>query len=189
MTCINDTPFLRIYKRSMRNVKYHKILVTHDGSECASAILPHVKSLSSFLKSKILLLRVIDPYVWGVDVSGVPDIGLFASAVTPLSVTQLANETKKAAKKELEEVKKELENMGVRKIEARVIDGYAPEIIQYIIKKEKIDLIMMATHGRTGLKKVLIGSVTEQIIHSATCPVYTVKPSRARLRKGVKNNE
>ena len=168
----------------MRNIKYHKILVTHDGSECASAILPHVKSLSSVLKSNILLLRVIDPYVWGVDVSGVPDIGLFASAVTPLSVRQLANETKKAAKKELEEVKKELENMGVRKIETRVVEGYAPEVIQYIVKKEKIDLVMMSTHGRTGLKKVLIGSVTEQIIHSSTCPVYTVKPFKVRAKKG-----
>jgi nucleotide-binding universal stress UspA family protein len=47
-------------------------------------------------------------------------------------------------------------------------------------EKEAMDLIVMSTHGRTGLAHVLMGSVTEQVVRNAVCPVFSVHPPRSR---------
>jgi universal stress protein A len=47
-------------------------------------------------------------------------------------------------------------------------------------EKEASDLIVMSTHGRTGLAHVLMGSVTEQVVRNAACPVFSVHPAKAR---------
>ena len=49
------------------------------------------------------------------------------------------------------------------------------EIIRYA-RKQEIDLIVLATHGRTGLTHVLLGSVAENVVRTAPCPVLTVRP-------------
>jgi universal stress protein A len=49
------------------------------------------------------------------------------------------------------------------------------EIVRYA-RKQDIDLIVLATHGRTGLSHVLMGSVAESIVRTAPCPVLTVRP-------------
>ena len=52
-------------------------------------------------------------------------------------------------------------------------------IVDYASEK-KIELIVIATHGRTGLSHVLLGSVAERIVREAPCPVLTIRDSRAR---------
>jgi nucleotide-binding universal stress UspA family protein len=54
------------------------------------------------------------------------------------------------------------------------------EIIEYA-RAEGVDLIVMATHGRTGLAHVLVGSVAERVVRKSPCPVLTVKPATMRL--------
>jgi nucleotide-binding universal stress UspA family protein len=54
-------------------------------------------------------------------------------------------------------------------------EGEAFEIITRLVQKEKIDVIIMGSHGRTGLKRLLMGSVTEKVIGHAPCPVLVVK--------------
>src|SRR5262249_7345095 len=49
-------------------------------------------------------------------------------------------------------------------------------------KQTKADLIVMATHGRTGLSHLLLGSVAERVVRAATCPVLTLHPGRGRRR-------
>ena len=51
----------------------------------------------------------------------------------------------------------------------------ADEVIIELARKANIDLIVMGSHGRTGLKRLLMGSVTERVISSAPCPVLVVK--------------
>jgi nucleotide-binding universal stress UspA family protein len=55
------------------------------------------------------------------------------------------------------------------------------EIIDYV-KTESIDLIIMGTHGRTGLEHILIGSVAERVIRKAPCPVLTVRPKNKQFK-------
>ncbi len=56
--------------------------------------------------------------------------------------------------------------------------GIAHERIVEKAEKEGVDMIVMSTHGRTGLAHMLIGSVTEQVVRRATCPVFSVRPQK-----------
>jgi nucleotide-binding universal stress UspA family protein len=60
-------------------------------------------------------------------------------------------------------------------VEHRLIVGSPAESIVYLAEKENVDLIVMPTHGRTGLARLLMGSVAEEVVRKAKCPVLTVK--------------
>ncbi len=61
----------------------------------------------------------------------------------------------------------------------KVLTGYAAEEILAAITNEKADLLVMGTHGRKGIDRILFGSVAEKVVKSATCPVLTVRPLAA----------
>ena len=60
----------------------------------------------------------------------------------------------------------------------KVVVGDVGEEIVAFAKQEKIDMIVMGTHGYKGLERVLFGSVAEQVVKTASCPVLTVNPCR-----------
>lgn len=60
-------------------------------------------------------------------------------------------------------------------LEPRVVEGEAAQVILEIARQRPCDLIVMGTHGRTGLGRMLMGSVAEQVVRKAPCPVLTVK--------------
>ena len=64
-----------------------------------------------------------------------------------------------------------------------------PTSIVETAKKLKVDLIIMATHGRTGLTHLLMGSVTEHVVRSATCPVLTLRAGKVARRKTAKRKQ
>ena len=60
-------------------------------------------------------------------------------------------------------------------VEHLLVQGGAAEEILQVAQERKCDLIVMGTHGRTGLGRLLMGSVAEQVVRKASCPVLTVK--------------
>jgi nucleotide-binding universal stress UspA family protein len=56
-----------------------------------------------------------------------------------------------------------------------VVEGYPAEEIAALAQQRGVELIVMGTHGRTGMRKVLLGSVAERVIAIAPCPVLTVR--------------
>jgi nucleotide-binding universal stress UspA family protein len=64
---------------------------------------------------------------------------------------------------------------GVKDIERTVITGVPHEEIINLAKKHKVDLIVMGTHGRKGVDRILFGSTAAQIVRFAPCPVLTVR--------------
>jgi nucleotide-binding universal stress UspA family protein len=70
----------------------------------------------------------------------------------------------------------------VPKVRYIIESGNPFETILDVAETRRVDLIVLATHGRTGIKRVLIGNVAEKVVRHATCPVLTVKP-RAANRK------
>ena len=61
--------------------------------------------------------------------------------------------------------------------EHRLMIGSPATAIIEMAEREEVELIVMATHGRTGLLRVLMGSVAEEVVRKAKCPVLTVKPA------------
>ena len=71
-------------------------------------------------------------------------------------------------------------------VRTSAIAGYCPTAIHEAAAKERADLIIISTHGRTGFRRALVGSVAEGTVRSAICPVLVV-PSFARTRKDLRD--
>ena len=144
-------------------MNYDNILLTTDGSKRSEAAVDPAVELARISDAEIHILYVIDI---GVDSS--------YSAVTDLmSQLEAVENFEEIGEKATESVKKEVEQKGInpkvaikRGVPHRKITDYADE--------EDIDLIVMSTHGRSGLDRMLLGSITEKVIRSSKTPVLTV---------------
>jgi nucleotide-binding universal stress UspA family protein len=65
-------------------------------------------------------------------------------------------------------------------VETRLLQGYAPTEICNFADENAFDLIVMGTHGRRGVKHLLLGSVAERVVRTASCPVLTVRAPKPR---------
>lgn len=89
-------------------------------------------------------------------------------------VFDLLDQAKTNAKKMLEDYRKEADKNGIP-VEVMVHQGDPAQIILEQSKKEKCDLIIMGTRGRTAFQELLLGSVSLKVIHHASCPVMVVQ--------------
>ena len=64
-------------------------------------------------------------------------------------------------------------------VKGLVLAGYPAEEILAAAEEQQADLIVMGTHGRTGIDRIIFGSVAEKVVKSATCPVLTIRPEPA----------
>lgn len=87
---------------------------------------------------------------------------------------QVVDDMIKKAKGYVEDVKKQAESVEI-KTETFVREGESYLAITDLARKQDIDTIVMGSHGRTGLKRLLMGSVTEKVIGHSPCPVLVVK--------------
>lgn len=142
-----------------------KILVATDFSPGAVAALHQGLVLADKFVAQLLLLHVIH------DPAEAP--GFYSSKKAGKKVFRNMEE---AAVKMMEEfVGAHLKKKMKIKIETRVVPGLPAERIVHCASKEKADMIVMGTHGRNGLKRLMIGSVADKVIRSASCPVLVVK--------------
>lgn len=68
------------------------------------------------------------------------------------------------------------ENFKDLNAEGKVVTGYPAEEILDLAEAEKVDMIVMGTHGRKGIDRILFGSVAEKVVKAAKCPVLTIRP-------------
>ena len=138
-----------------------RILVPVDLSEQSSLVLDHATALGSAYSATIDLLHVVEeatfPTAYGMD---------------PLSPSQ--PNVQERARQALETLTAKIEGFD-EALNTHVLAGYAARDIVDFADEYAADLIVMATHGRTGLQRFLIGSVAEKVVRSAPCPVFTVK--------------
>jgi nucleotide-binding universal stress UspA family protein len=74
----------------------------------------------------------------------------------------------------LAKAKVQAESVGALEVGTKLLQGVAWDEIVRFAKTEGFDLIVMGTHGRTGIKHALLGSITEKVVRTASCPVLTV---------------
>ncbi len=138
-----------------------RVLVPVDLSEQSALVVDHAAALADTYGAPIDLLHVVEeaafPSAYGMD---------------PLTPSQ--PDVQERAGEALEALVAEIENVDVP-INTHVLAGYAARDIVDFATEHAADLIVMATHGRTGLQRFLIGSVAEKVVRSAPCPVFTVK--------------
>ena len=146
---------------------YNKILVPLDGSTTAEAVLPYVEAFAAGFKTAVELLSVID-------------IGAMTTHLAPDRVRHLdsivAYEEKRCAAY-LEDVAKLFSHSGA---ECRIVRGTPAEIILESTRDDRDTLIAMATHGRSGAKRWLLGSVAEKVLRGTTNPLFLVRAAAAK---------
>jgi nucleotide-binding universal stress UspA family protein len=150
---------------------FKKILLPVDLSDVSPKMVPFVKSVARKWDAQIHLLfavRVLEHYT--------------AMYVPDVSIAKLEQEMIQGAERKLEEFAQE--HFGQFKdVSASVVSGDAAEQIIKFVNDNDIDLIVMGTHGRKGLERVLFGSVAERVLKTSPVPVLSVNPYRKREHK------
>jgi nucleotide-binding universal stress UspA family protein len=144
---------------------YKKILVPLDGSELAKTALGQAENLAKTFDAEIVLFQVV-PFM---PIYGSPEL------VTPLIVDE---KHKEAVEKYLANLTEELKKRGLR-VSATVRTGQqvAGEIIDFA-KEAAVDLIVMCTHGRSGISRWVLGSVALKLLTRAEAPILLIRSKR-----------
>jgi nucleotide-binding universal stress UspA family protein len=146
---------------------FNKILAPTDFSEDSSLALNYAVTMAQKFSSEIIVIHVDQPLA-PVMVSELSP-GLDVS-----TMNRIAEEGRLLALKELDATTARLRESGVKTRGLMRVGAPFLEII-HAAQSEGADLIVMGTHGRTGLAHVLIGSVAERVVNKAPCPVLTVR--------------
>lgn len=141
-------------------VELKNILFPTDFSESAENASQYAISLAKKYGSRIYVIHVVEPFTY------TTDFGLDYSAQY--------REMEATAKKMLDEVVASIRKAGLD-VEGVVVSGKPFLEITRFAKEEHVDLIVMATHGRTGIEHMLLGSVAERVVRKSPCPVLTIK--------------
>lgn len=140
---------------------FKKILVPIDGTTFSETILPYIRSFAMNQQAEVHLVRVQSPGVyeppWGMVLLSVPE----SMQVTPAD--------------QLEMLAQQLQVEGIQ-VQTEVADGDAADGILDCARRHDVDLIAMTTHGRTGLDRLVQGSVADKVLHEATMPVLLIHP-------------
>jgi nucleotide-binding universal stress UspA family protein len=145
---------------------YKKILVPLDGSRLSESVLDHVIAIASGCKApEVVLLRARQPIHDAI-----------SDAVDYEVASKLDESYQKEAIEYLNRVSNNLRKSGL-KVETVVLSGKPAEEILNYAQGSGVDLIIMSTHGRSGVTRWVLGSVADRVIRHSTVPVL-VKPSR-----------
>jgi len=140
--------------------KLRRILVPVDFSDCSMKALQYAIPFARQFHASLILLHVVQPYL-PVPEMGTVDAGLIEAQL------------REGSAKQLEALKRKVAAEAPVETELRVGSPYS-EIVN-AVSSLRIDLILLSTHGRTGLAHVFMGSVTERVVRHASCPVLVVR--------------
>jgi nucleotide-binding universal stress UspA family protein len=173
-------PVLLIRAGMPRDAAYEKwsgarMLVPLDGSELAELVLPHVEALAGpqcGAEAEVILVGICEPLVLPPAMTPETSVNWGGAA------DEYMAKSKKSADKYLSRVQKGLTDAGL-KVTLEVLEGDpATEIIEYAGKRQ-VNLIVMATHGRSGLGRWAYGSVAQKVLHGGSSPILLVRPPAA----------
>jgi nucleotide-binding universal stress UspA family protein len=94
----------------------------------------------------------------------------------PLPIADISEQMEDSAERELPKIA-ECEECAGLDVEELIVHGEAATEIVRVAKERDVDLIVISSHGRTGLGRILFGSTAEAVVRHASCPVLVVKPS------------
>lgn len=152
-------------------MKVERILFPTDFSEGSSHALPYAVDLAKHYNARLHILHVVY------------DIGkAFDSHVPHVSSDELHKELNEWASQKIDSCCVE-EIRGLPNVGKSVLKGVPYEEIIKFADKEKIDIIVIGTYGRSGLERFIFGSTAERVVRRAPCPVLTVRIPEHRERK------
>ncbi|MFN2341885.1 MAG: universal stress protein [Desulfonatronovibrio sp.] len=139
------------------------IMCAVDFSEMSAKVASYTQTLSKSLGASVKVVYVA------------PSLSQYVGFhVPPTSIENFVGEIVTGAEKTMDTFVEE--NFSEIDVTGKVLSGYAAEEILNYADSENIDIIIMGTHGRKGIDRVLFGSVAEKIVKAAKMPVMTIRP-------------
>lgn len=140
-----------------------KILCAVDFSEQSRYVAEYAKTLAVALKAEILVVYVA------------PSLSQYVGFKVPASsIDEFVGEIVSGAETTMDQFLSD--NFAGVESCGKVLTGYAAEEVLDLASQNNIDMIIMGTHGRKGIDRMLFGSVAEKVVKSAKCPVVTIRP-------------
>lgn len=143
-------------------MKLRKVLVPLDGSVLAEAALPRAVELVASSGAKLLLLRAVE-----------------TNRLSGIDRTEAQLRAVREAEDYLTRIGDRLTALGVKDIEVSIWYGPAVSAIVQAAQLHPVDLIVMTTHGRSGLGRLVLGSVAESVLRGTTTPILLVRAPEA----------
>ena len=143
---------------------YKKILVPLDGSGRAEKILPHVENLAKVNGSEVVFLKVVQPIIIGDGYKGI-------------LIDESRGESQRKVDNSLDYlsgIEEQFNKLGITTDKISMIGSIVTTIIE-VSQNENIDLIAMASHGRSGLSRVFYGSVAAGVLNSVDRPLLLIR--------------
>ena len=148
---------------------YKKILVPLDGSKLAECVLPHVEDLATCSpEAEVMLVSVTER------IAGFRVMDDYSQPLGERLVPEAVGKEEREARKYLDRIAKTLEDKGVKVLTEVLLGKPAEEIALFAIN-EGCDLIIMASHGRSGPSRWTHGSVAEKVFRANCAPLLTVR--------------
>jgi len=147
--------------------KFQKILFPIDFSEVSPEIVPYVISMADKLNAEVHIIFVVRQLE-----------NCRSIFVSHVAVENFEMEIVLGAETKMDEFVKEFFKSIIRPKTKILIGDIVEEIIEYI-KTKGIDLVIIGTHGRKGMDRIILGSIADRVIKSAPVPVLSVNPYRA----------
>lgn len=145
---------------------YKKVMVPLDGSTLAECVFPHVEAIANGCPVReLILLRVVEPE----RIYSVSD-----SPIDPNLAAARESEGKKTAEDYLGEITDRLETPGLTITTKAIVGQVAESLVDYCVE-DGVDLIIIATHGRSGVTRWVRGSVADKILRSSKIPVLMIR--------------
>ena len=155
-------------------IQCRRILWPTDFSECAEKALSHALWLAERYGAELVILHIMTPEEADV-----------AHGITGRIWDRLESESRQRVGAELNRLAERVRGRGLQ-IRQVLGHGTASREILRAANDLECDLIVIATHGRAGLRRTLMGSVTEKVLRLAPCPVFVVRPETAPQHEDVK---
>jgi len=153
--------------KSMLNIE--RILVPVDFSEDSAQALDHARAFAALHGAALELVHVIEE----------PTFPAFYSSAYKAAYGEAPADLEEEAHAALERLTQEVQGHDVeRGIGYYVRRGHADDEIIHLAEEHDIDLIVIGSHGLTGVDRLMLGSVAEKVVRGAPCPVYVAKTRR-----------
>lgn len=149
----------------MLPIQIRRILAPTDFSEHSCHALQYARLFADRWGAELHLLNVIEPAVFPTE-----------AGLTPMGLMNIDSELTNAAERAMGEILNRQELQGVPQVVTAVGHGRASSAIIDYATQHQIDLIVIATHGRTGLEHLIFGSTAERVVRESPCPVLTIRP-------------
>ncbi len=148
----------------MATVSLKKILVPQDFSEYSLHALKYAVTFAELFKSELIILHIVEPIVYPADFS-----------FGQVSIPAMEEEIRKHSEEQLNELVEREIPAGIKATPMIRVGKPFIEIVE-VAKGENADLIVISSHGRTGMDHVLFGSTADKVVRKAPCPVLTIRP-------------